>query len=460
MSKRIILLLDGTWNDADFGDTDTNVVRLRENIARNLDTVLPDAKISTGDAKHGQLSSIRSVAFRKGDYVVFYERGVGTGAFMDRWVGGAFGEGITQNIRRAYKFLSFHYLPGDQIFIFAFSRGAYTARSLIGYIHATGLLTREHCTEDREQDAWDFYRCPPNDRLPGIWTALTPYVHDRDSTRVACVGIFDTVGALGVPLAPFRVANRDKYEFHDVELSSITDTNLQALAVDEHREPFEATVWRRSKFKQLDTVTEQVWFPGSHADVGGGYVDEASRADRPGGFLDDISLGWMIRRIRHYYPDFPIDESGLSLTENDRLHLAQAPQHNSRKGIYRLMPKAWRSISNTPVDCRSVPLFRAFGEVNVGYDRHQTAEGEMMHISLLQRFGKNIKVDDKTEPYTPQNVAGALSRMAQYYNRVTDAAAISAVDWDGTIIRTGTREAQFVINLLATSSCRAYSKWK
>ena len=233
---------------------------LRENIARNLDTVLPDAKISTGDAKHGQLSSIRSVAFRKGDYVVFYERGVGTGAFMDRWVGGAFGEGITQNIRRAYKFLYFTIYPGDQIFIFAFSRGAYTARSLIGYIHATGLLTREHCTEDREQDAWDFYRCPPNDKLPGIWTALTPYVHDRDSTRVACVGIFDTVGALGVPLAPFRVANRDKYEFHDVELSSITDTNLQALAVDEHREPFEATVWRRSKLNSWTQLQNKCGF--------------------------------------------------------------------------------------------------------------------------------------------------------------------------------------------------------
>jgi hypothetical protein len=448
MSKRIVLLLDGTWNDADFGNSDTNIVRLRESIARSLDTVLPAAESTKGNTERGQLSSTASVNFRQGDYVVFYERGVGTGAFMDRWVGGAFGEGITQNIRRAYKFLSFHYLPGDQIFVFAFSRGAYTARSLIGYIHATGLLTREYCTEDREQDAWDFYRCPPNDRLPGIWTALTPYVHNRDTTRVACVAVFDTVGALGVPLAPFRVANRDKYEFHDVELSSITDTNLQALAVDEHREPFEATVWRRSKFKRLDTVTEQVWFPGSHADIGGGYIDEASRADRPEGFLDDISLDWMIRRIRHYYQDFPIDESDLSATKNDQLNLAQAPQHNSRKGIYRLMPKAWRSISNTPVGCRSARFFRALGEVNVGYDRHQIAEGEMMHISVLQRFGKNIMVDGKTEAYTPRNVADALQRMAQYYNRMADKVEIKAVGWDGNVIRPGTPEAQIVISLL------------
>ena len=73
------------------------------------------------------------------EHIIYYERGVGTGAF-DQFRGGAFGEGLTQNIRHAYKFLSFWYEPGDEIFIYGFSRGAYTARSLVGYLGAAGLL--------------------------------------------------------------------------------------------------------------------------------------------------------------------------------------------------------------------------------------------------------------------------------------------------------------------------------
>ena len=117
--------------------------------------------------------------------------------------GGAFGEGLSRNIRRAYKFLSFHYNEGDQVFIFGFSRGAYTARSLVGYIHSAGLLQRDNCTEILENTAWGFYRTPPNDRLPGVWSSLTPYVHRRDAVRIACLGVFDTVGALGIPPQPF-----------------------------------------------------------------------------------------------------------------------------------------------------------------------------------------------------------------------------------------------------------------
>jgi myosin-crossreactive antigen len=95
--------------------------------------------------------------------------------------------------------------------------------------------------------------------------------------RVSCLGVFDTVGALGVPLEAFIRANRERYEFHDVELSSITRVNLHALAVDENRWPFQATVWRKPRFKKINTVVEQTWFAGSHADVGGGYIREGTR---------------------------------------------------------------------------------------------------------------------------------------------------------------------------------------
>src|SRR5262249_46928822 len=135
----------------------------------------------------------------------------GTGAH-DRVSGGGFGAGLDLNIRRAYRFLSFHYVPGDEIFIFGFSRGSYTARSLTGYLGAVGLLRCEACTKETENQAWSFYRTPPNDRLSGVWKALEPLVHPRAEFRVRCLALFDTVGALGVPVERFRRLNRDQFE--------------------------------------------------------------------------------------------------------------------------------------------------------------------------------------------------------------------------------------------------------
>ena len=316
MAKRIILLLDGTWNDADVGPCDTNIVRLREIIGRSLDG---SSRIAPSNSPAAEHSTVQRVSGRtylgQTEHIVFYERGVGTGPLLDRIKGGSFGDGLSGNIRRAYKFLSFYYEPGDQIFVFGFSRGAYTARSLVGYIGSAGLLTRGNCTPVLEQKAWDYYRTDPNDRMPGIWAELTPLVHDRGAFRIACLGVFDTVGALGVPLPQFYRLNRESYEFHNVELSSITNVNLHALAVDEHRQPFAPTVWRKPKFKSFATTTEQVWFAGSHADVGGGYIEEVRRAETNIKALDDITLDWMLKRVAHHFDGFPFNEQcGSCLT--------------------------------------------------------------------------------------------------------------------------------------------------
>ena len=210
------------------------------------------------------------------EHIVYYERGVGTGAF-DRFRGGAFGEGLTQNIRHAYKFLSFWYEPGDEIFIYGFSRGAYTARSIVGYLGSAGLLRRDNCNEELEALAWRYYRTPPNDRMPADWRRLTDNAHDRAELRVKLLGVFDTVGSLGIPAAIAWRLNRNENGFHDVELSSITDVNLHAVAIDEHRWPFQATLWRQPPFKKSDAKVEQVWFSGAHSDVGGGYIVEEDR---------------------------------------------------------------------------------------------------------------------------------------------------------------------------------------
>ena len=269
MVKRIILLLDGTWNDIDAGPADTNIVRMRGLISRHLVRVSGHGHSGEG----GEDKKVHGYTKSGKEHIIYYERGVGTGAF-DRFRGGAFGEGLTQNIRHAYKFLSFWYEPGDEIFVYGFSRGAYTARSLVGYLGSAGLLLRDNCNDELEGLAWRYYRTPPNDRMPADWRRLTDNAHDRDELRVKLLGVFDTVGSLGIPASIAWRLNRNENGFHDVELSSITDVNLHAVAIDEHRWPFQATLWRQPPFKKYDTKVEQVWFSGAHSDVGGGYIEE------------------------------------------------------------------------------------------------------------------------------------------------------------------------------------------
>ena len=180
--RRLILLLDGTWNDADIGDKDTNIVRLRDILAHGLSalyhTPLSIEEVIGNDSLAAELGIRSHGAF---DYLFFYERGVGTGPGLDRLTGGGLGWGLGQNIRRAYKFLSRNYLPGAEIFIFGFSRGAYTARSLVGYLGSSGLLKAEHCNDELEYMAWSNYRTVPNDRMPA--TRLSARIIHESQTR-------------------------------------------------------------------------------------------------------------------------------------------------------------------------------------------------------------------------------------------------------------------------------------
>jgi hypothetical protein len=445
-AKQLILLLDGTWNDADSGPCDTNVVRLRELINRSLS----DDPAASGGT---QFAASRTYDGDEIQRIVFYERGVGTGAFLDQIYGGAFGEGLSDNVRRAYKFLSWHYAPGDAIFIFGFSRGAYTARSLVGLIASAGLLKRGSCSEDLEAKAWAFYHTPINDRLPADFDALTPHVHDRDSFKITCVGVFDTVGSLGVPLPMFRRKNREIYGFNNVELGSITECALHAVAIDEHREPFEATLWRKPKFKAFtDEVTvEQVWFPGGHSDVGGGNIQERDRVTVKNGqrdrrnALDDITLDWMLKRVLAKYPNFPVrledriigGERYERVWESIDESWVEADQHNSRSLIYWFRPYVARAINNyagpSTFWSRHAPL--SFRGCFVGYDRHAEPIGEMVHISVLRRYGQRIFAAVPRRSYTPENVKAVLPYIAATYgitNEINLTRQILFVDWSGT----------------------------
>jgi hypothetical protein len=259
--KRLILCLDGTWNQAD-AKTVTNIVRIRDLIRPRLDG--------------------------PGYQRVYYHTGVGTGLnWGTNVLDGATGRGLGANVRSIYKFLSQNYTNGLEIYVFGFSRGAFTARSVVAYIAASGLLKPEHCSPENETQAWAYYRCSPDRRYPNEYEALRKLSFDPDQVRVRVLGVFDTVGALGVPVELFRSWNRERFRFHDVTLGTNVDYAFHALAIDEKRGPFQASLWQYPNHHNYKRV-EQVWFPGAHANVGGGYEHEG---------LSRRALYWMMSRI-------------------------------------------------------------------------------------------------------------------------------------------------------------------
>lgn len=261
--RRLVVCLDGTWNTDDREDI-TNIVRIRD---------LVDPKFTdpeTGTVEHQR---------------VYYDAGVGTGGLTDTYVGGSTGAGLEDNVRQAYRFLSQYYEPGVEIFIFGFSRGAFTARSLAGFIGSSGLMQPQFCNRENENRAWSYYRIPPKEREPAERINLQRFMFP--DLTIKLVGVFDTVGARGIPGELFKTINRVRYGFHDVSLASNIDYALHALAVDERRGPFGASVWQYPNHKNNKCI-EQVWFAGVHSNIGGGYPDRG---------LSDLALEWMLQQI-------------------------------------------------------------------------------------------------------------------------------------------------------------------
>lgn len=259
--KRLVVCCDGTWNKPD-NQAITNV----EKIAR---TVQSDPTATGGVYQ-----------------LVYYVSGVGAGSYAaDRLLGGAFGFGLFHNVIACYRFLAQNYEPGDEIFIIGFSRGAYTARSVAGMVGRVGLLTKVSLVEERLPGAVHMYQ---RTAMPqgAFGASVDEFKHDHcHRAKVDFLGVFDTVGALGVP-GFLRHAPR----FHDVQLSAQVLRARHAMAVDETRLKFAPTFWEAPE-EPPGTPTEdkrvkQVWFEGAHSDVGGGYLETG---------LSDTSLLWMAR---------------------------------------------------------------------------------------------------------------------------------------------------------------------
>ncbi|KXO99097.1 hypothetical protein AXK60_10930 [Tsukamurella pseudospumae] len=226
--------------------------------------------------------SVAPVGHDGAPQIVFYQRGVGSaGSRMERLLAGAVGIGLDDNILDCYYFLALNYAPGDRISVFGFSRGAYTARSLVGMIDYAGLLRPDGLAKDRLPAAMALYRSRPAPNTaapPGHRAALDEqrgYCHDPGTVVIDTLGVFDTVGALGVP-----GIGRAKYRFHNVDLTPKVCRARQALALAERRRIFTPCLWG-GEHRDI----RQVWFDGVHLDVGGGYENS---------YYSDRALFWMI----------------------------------------------------------------------------------------------------------------------------------------------------------------------
>ena len=334
MSKRLVVCCDGTWNTPDQlkdgKPSPTNVTKIALAVA---------PKDPTGREQR-----------------VFYHRGVGTNR-RERIRGGVFGVGLSRNIRDTYRFLVQNFEPGDELFFFGFSRGAFTARSTVGLIRNSGILQRQHA--DQVDEAYALYRSRRGPTHPRNTEAILFRRSYSYEPRIRFIGVWDTVGAYGIPFSGLplvELLNR-RWQFHDTDLSSTVDAAFQALAIDEQRRPFEPAIWKQSANvdgQQVKQQLEQVWFAGVHSDVGGGYPDSA---------LAEIALLWMVNRAHTCGLAFdtdafaPFPPVGAETQRHDaetQRHTgryvdpnALGQLHESRKGFYRLLPRFVRRTGVT-----------------------------------------------------------------------------------------------------------------
>ena len=310
--KRLIVCCDGTWNNPEQEDngisSSTNVVKIYNAIADQDANAVKQLK--------------------------YYHPGVGgeDSGPIDSMLGGAIGLGISRHIRSAYHWLGSNYEEGDEIYLFGFSRGAFTARSLGGML-SQGLLDLHYITSDmswaRVKKAYnEGYRVEGatlDDWAESDWT----FFNQKGKTTIHFIGVWETVGALGVPddLEIFNYFdNKKKWEFHNTSLDSNVKHARHAMALDEIRSSFCVARWENAA--QHDDAIE-LWFPGVHSDIGGGYTE----CD-----LSNGALKWMMSES---------GQVGLGFRDNIEQTIKDDPlgvMHNSHKGIFAKLRSRPRNI--------------------------------------------------------------------------------------------------------------------
>jgi len=263
----------------------------------------------------------------------FYDRGVGTGA--RKIISMVTGLGFSKNIQDGYRFIFENYEAGDRIFLFGFSRGAATVRSLSSFIHYFGILPQSR--PELISQAYRIYKIKDRQRRERKANAFIARHHTM-WVRVHFLGCYDTVAALGFPI-PLLSAILDRFplfrhKFHDFHLSKSVENAYHALAIDDERKVFHPVLWQ-AETEPYQSV-KQVWFCGMHTDVGGGYKEQQ---------LSDISLNWMVDMAKSH---------GLLLYRYHKVSIEEeinGTMHNSRGScISKLFSKQTRSWDSGRTD--------------------------------------------------------------------------------------------------------------
>ncbi len=356
--KRIVLLSDGTGNSA--------AKRHKTNVWRLYNAL--DLQCS--------------------DQIAMYDDGVGTQELLlPRLLGGVFGYGLKNNVIQLYKFLCRNYEDGDKIYLFGFSRGAFTVRVLAGLIAECGL-PKNTFESERELDEfarrsfakyrWKRKGCQVS--RPFAWARRTLRMRFAEknqparhcNVKIEFMGVWDTVAAYGLPIAELR-GLWDVFiyplKFNDTKLSCIVRKACHAISIDDERHSFHPVLWEEccesKENEKSPQRIEQVWFPGVHSDVGGGY---------PRPELALVSLDWMMSKVEQC----PQDSRKLPSEQNDEEDAeAEAPglifrpdlrndyrdradwngtQHDSRAGLrayYRYRPRNIEDLWSEACSCRS-----------------------------------------------------------------------------------------------------------
>jgi uncharacterized protein (DUF2235 family) len=297
MSKKIIFCADGTWNTPHGPSElpeDTNV--------RKLFLLLTD------DATQ----------------LKYYDSGVGTnGAAFEHFFGGTMGEGLFQKVQDGYEFLSYVWDPGDEIFIFGFSRGAYTARSLAGMVAAFGVPTKNLDNRSVKR-VFEAYRISDHEQRKAAKAPLAAQ-YELNDVKVRMVGVWDTVGALGIPGHLFSNFDQARYGFLDTALNPCIQNAYHAVSLDERRSSFVPTLWTNpdGSPRDNDAQLQQVWFPGVHCDVGGSYSECQ---------LSNIPLRWMIDNAKKCGLSF--DLAAVERCMSPKPYMPSGPVHDE----WRLIP--------------------------------------------------------------------------------------------------------------------------
>lgn len=388
MAKQLIVLCDGT-GDSPEANLVTNVQILRE----MLGVGLPGTRIKYSEPSQGW--EVDQYELPTQTRLVYYDRGLGSPK-LDRhgkliswslkpqsffknaqYIYNQFKEGheqltatgIIDNVAEAYLFLAKNYEPGDEIFLFGFSRGSYTQRILITLIRYIGLLDKKNFANDEQlklavEAGFRLYSMEQHpDKNPEVkkFRALChPY-----ENMIHFVGLWDTVRGMVV-----------EHVHQDAKLSSVVKTARHAISIDELREVFKPELWIASP----TTDSLQMWFPGVHSDVGGSYIEKG---------LSNIALHWMVEEANKFNLQLdPIIMVNSNLTPDPL-----AMQHDSYNA----------SVADN-IDIK-------WNDLKPPYRRPvmQTTTNESIHSSVLQRYGKPVKSGTNSIIYTPPVLSHELT---------------------------------------------------